>query len=135
MVTLCTRESHSVTKTAGIMTDTDEMAALHRSANASIAALTRAARTDGRDISAPARKKFLENFETRHECERCGVVEIDQSMPPEQRARAAAAARSAHFRRLATVSRLARHAAAELTARAEAAETQLNAELAELDGP
>lgn len=115
-------------------TDTDEQSRLRRSASAQIAALTRAARSDGSEISAPGRKKFLENFETRHECKWCGVVEIDQSMAPPQRARAAEAAKSAHFRRLATVSKLAREAEAKLAAKACEAETQLCADLAALDG-
>jgi hypothetical protein len=115
------------------MTDTDEQARRHRSANATIAALTRAARTDGGEISAPARRAFLEQFETRHECKFCGVVEIDQTMPPEQRARAAAAARKLHFTRLATASSLARAAEAKAAAIAHEAEAQLDADMAELD--
>lgn len=115
------------------MTETDEQARRHRSANATIAALTRAATTDGREISAPARRAFLKQFETRHECKWCGVVEIDQSLPPEQRARAAAAARTLHFTRLATISRLARSAEAKLAEQAGEAEAQLDADMAELD--
>lgn len=115
------------------MTEQEDSAALQRRANATIAALTRAAKTDGREISAPARARFLEKFQTRHACRHCGVIEIDQSLPPEQRARAARAAMSAHFRRLAAASRLARFTAARITEQAEQADEELRADLAELD--
>lgn len=115
------------------MTDQAEAEALQRRANAQIAALTRAARTDGRAISAPARAAFLERFETRHECRHCGVIQIDQSLPPEQRARAARAAMSAHFRRLAAASKLARYTAARIEAQADQVDEQLRADLAALD--
>lgn len=72
-----------------------------RSIHARIAALTRAAQTDGSVISAPARAKFLENFETEHKCRLCGTVTINQSLSPQQRLRAVEAARRAHFSRLA----------------------------------
>lgn len=111
---------------------TEDPAALQRRANATIAALTRAARTDGREISAPARKAFLESFETEHRCGRCGTVTIDQSLPPEQRARAARAAMSAHFRRLAAVSVAGRSAMARIGGMVDVAEEQLCAELGEL---
>jgi hypothetical protein len=117
------------------MTDTDEQARRHRSANATIAALTRAATTDGREISAPARKAFLEQFDTEHKCKWCGTVTIDQSLPPAQRARASATARTLHFTRLATISRLARSAEAKLAQQAGEAEAQLDADMAELDVP
>lgn len=91
-----------------------------------IAALTRAARTDGSEMSRPAREAFLRNFETEHTCKYCGTITINQAMPPEQRARAARAAMSAHFHRLATVSARAR-AAVEHAAEAEAELEQLDA--------
>lgn len=134
MVTLCNRRVHSVTKKAQAMTQqTDDPAAILRRTNATIAALTRAAQTDGREISAPARKAFLEKFETEHECTYCGKVTIDQSLPAEQRARAVRAAISLHFRRLASVSVAARTTITRLDGMAAAAEEQLGAELGELD--
>lgn len=116
------------------MTDqTEDPRALQRRANATIAALTRAARTDGRDISAPARKAFLASFETEHRCDHCGTITIDQSLPPDQKARAARAAMSAHFRRLASVSVAGRTALDKIGGLVETAEEQLRAELGELD--
>jgi hypothetical protein len=116
------------------MTEQEEgAAALLRRANATIAALTRAARTDGHEISEPARKAFMKSFETEHRCRHCGTVTIDQSLPPEQRARAARAAMSAHFRRLAAVAVAARGATRRLDDIAREAETQLDSELGELD--
>jgi len=112
---------------------TEDPLALQRRANATIAALTRAAKTDGREISAPARRAFLEKFETEHTCDRCGTIRIDQSLPPEQRARAVKAAISLHFRRLASVSVAGRHAIQRLDDTVSAAEEQLRAELGELD--
>lgn len=112
---------------------TDDPKALQRRANATIAALTRAARTDGRAISAPGRAAFLASFETRHECKHCGIVEIDQSLPPDQRARATRAAMSAHFRRLASISVAGRHAMQRVDTMVAAAEEQLDAELELLD--
>jgi hypothetical protein len=116
------------------MTEQEEAAAaLQRRANATIAALTRAARTDGREISEPARKAFMRGFETKHTCGHCGTIEIDQSLPLEQRDRMARAAMSAHFRRLAAVSVTARAAMRRLDGIAGEAETQLDRELGELD--
>jgi hypothetical protein len=96
---------HSVTKKARIMTEEleEEQSAAEaerRRTNAQLAALTRAARTDGREISAPARTAFMKRFETRHECKLCGIVEINQSLPADQRARAVRAAIRVHFIKL-----------------------------------
>ena len=104
-----------------------------RSMHARIAALTRSARTDGREISAPARAAFLQKFETRHECKLCGTVEIDQSLPPAQRQRAVEAAIRAHFTRLAMRPRIARARARRLYVDAKKAEAALSEELAGLD--
>lgn len=112
---------------------TEDPRALQRRANATIAALTRAAQTDGRTISAPARAAFLEKFKTEHTCTHCGTVKIDQSMPPDQRDRAVSAAISLHFRRLAAVSVAGRHTIQRLDDTVSAAEEQLRAELGELD--
>lgn len=104
-----------------------------RSLHARIAALTRAATTDGGEISAPARAAFMKRFETRHECKLCGVIEIDQSLPPRQKQRAVEAAIRAHFTRLAARPRVARARARRLYVTAKEAETQLAEELADLD--
>lgn len=112
---------------------TEDHAALQRRTNATIAALTRAARTDGREISAPARRAFLESFETKHSCRHCGTVEIDQSLPPDQKARAVRAAISLHFRRLASVSVAGRSTLERVGSMVDAAEEQLRTELGELD--
>lgn len=112
---------------------TDDPKALQRRANATIAALTRAARTDGREISAPGRAAFLRSFETEHTCTHCGTIKIDQSLPPDQRARATKAAISAHFRRLAAVSVAGRSAMSRIDTMVTAAEEQLGTELELLD--
>lgn len=112
---------------------TEDPAAILRRTNATIAALTRAAQTDGREISAPARTAFMKQFETQHQCKHCGTVTIDQSLPAEQRARATRAAITLHFRRLAAISVTARSTMARLGGMAAAAEEQLDAELGELD--
>ena len=112
---------------------TEDHQALQRRANATIAALTRAAQTDGREISAPARRAFLKKFETEHSCRHCGTIRIDQSLPPDQRERAVSAAISLHFRRLASVSVAGRHAMDRLDDTVNAAEEQLRTELGELD--
>jgi hypothetical protein len=134
-VTLCARRLHSVTKEAArnMTQQTEDPVALQRRANATIAALTRAAQTDGREISAPARNAFLAKFETQHHCRHCGTITIDQSLPPDQRARAVKAAITLHFRRLAAVSVAARSTMTRLDGMAAAAEEQLRAELGELD--
>lgn len=103
------------------------------SEHARIAALSRAAVTPGDEISAPARRKFLENFETRHECGECGVVVIPQDKPPAVRARMVQAAISAHFRRLKLKQTRASRHAREQQEIAATAGGQLDAELAQLD--
>lgn len=104
-----------------------------RSLKARVAALTRAAQTDGSEISAPGRAKFLANFETGHTCKHCGTITIDQSLPSEQRARAVQAAISAHFYRLALASARTRAHAKVLMRQARAADAELERGLAQLD--
>lgn len=104
-----------------------------RSIQARVAALTRAARTDGSEISAPARKAFMDRFEVRHECKLCGVIEIDQTLPPRQRQRAVQAAITAHFTRLARRTRVARNRAARASVAAEKVKNELAEQLAEID--
>lgn len=104
-----------------------------RSMHARIAALTRAARTDGREISAPARAAFMAKFETGHECKLCPKVEIDPDLPPDQKQRAIEALISAHFTRMASRPRIARGNARRLYVAAKKAEAELAEELAELD--
>lgn len=100
-----------------------------RRLRAQVAALTRAAQTDGAEISAPAREQFLQNFLTEHTCRLCGTITIPPHLTPAQRNRAAAAAKRVHFKRLNLQSRAARLALEqlqELTARLDA---ELAAEL------
>jgi hypothetical protein len=103
-----------------------------RSTHAQLAALTRAATTDGAEISAAGRAKFLANFETEHTCRHCGTVTIDQSLPPAQRRRAAQAAMRAHFIRLRRASQISRDRAATLIEQARAAEQELADDKAQL---
>jgi len=105
-----------------------------RSTQARIAALTRAAMTDGAEISAPGRKAFLESFQTGHECRHCPPIIIDQSLAPEQKARAVQAAISAHFSRLALASARARGKAQVLMRQSRAADRELADGLAQLNG-
>lgn len=82
--------------------------AAERSANASIAALTRSAREpSGTAMTDTARRAFWDSFDTGHECRLCPAVIIDQALPADERARQAAAARSAHFSRIARNARIA----------------------------
>jgi hypothetical protein len=104
-----------------------------RSAQARIAALTRAARTDGREISAPARKAFLDSFLEGHSCNLCKPVTINPALPPDQRARAAEALMRAHFTRLALKSALARGRIARGRDEASDADRELAEGLAQLD--
>jgi hypothetical protein len=106
--------------------DLDSLASLRASA----AALTRVARTGGAKVSAPARAKFLANFETEHRCRLCGVVKVDQSLPPEERAKAALAARRAHMTRMRLWAIRARRLADAAIADADQAEAAEADELA-----
>lgn len=110
----------------------DETADL-RSAQARIAALTRAAQTDGREISAPGRQAFLKSFLTGHSCKLCKPVTIDQALPPDQKARAAEALMRAHFTRMALKSALARGRARRGRDEASDADRELAEGLAQLD--
>jgi hypothetical protein len=102
------------------------------SEQATIAALSRSAKTPGDEISAPARSAFLDSFHTRHECELCGVVEIDQSLPKAKRKKMADAALSAHMRRIARKSRIARQVSREQEALGKELAQRLRDELAEI---
>lgn len=85
-----------------------------RSEHARIAALTRSAREpSGTAMTEQARQTFWDSFLTGHQCRACPAVIIDQSLPADQRQRQAAAARAAHFSRIA---RGARRAAASARA-------------------
>jgi hypothetical protein len=119
----------SVTEVGDGMTQDPDLKSLRMS----IAALTRVAREGGRSISAPARLAFLDAFKTRHECDLCGVITVDQALPPAERDRAATAAMRVHFSRLAQRSALARRRARMSHAEAEAAEARLASELAGVD--
>jgi hypothetical protein len=97
--------------------DTDTAAAA-RSRNARLGGLTRAARTDGREISRPAREGLAKTFEpgSDYRCPVCGGPHAaGKFRDPVQQARAIAAARSMHYTRLRALrdkaSDTARHAA------------------------
>lgn len=101
------------------------------SVHAQIAALTRWARTPDRSAAtSPAREAMLAKFEHRHECALCGVVEIPEELRGEARARAVAAAMSAHYKRLALRSATARGQARALHRTARATERELHDDLA-----
>lgn len=104
-----------------------------KSRQMSIAALTRVAREGGSNISRPAREAFLDSFKTRHECDLCGVIEINQELPRAERDKASAAALRVHFSRLAQRSALARRRARVHDAAAAEAEARLASELATVD--
>lgn len=76
-----------------------------RSQRSRIGGLARSAKYDGREVTAKARAAFYEQFEDE--------VDPDRTLEPEERARRAAAARKAHFARLAYLSAKARRARAE----------------------
>jgi hypothetical protein len=130
MVTLCAHD-HEQSVMEGLQIMTEERSL--RSMQAQIAALTRAARSNGSEMTAAKRAAFLRGFETRHECKYCGVIEINQDLPPAEHERAATAARSAHFRRLALRSKASRLRARKLYKQARDIESELAAELADLD--
>lgn len=71
-----------------------------RSLRARLGGLTTAARHDTREITAPARRAFLQRFEDE--------VDPDRTLPPPERARRAEAAKRLHFARLAMKSAQAR---------------------------
>ncbi len=84
------------------------ISAAERSENARIAALTRSANEpSGTAMTAKARQTFWDSFESGHECGLCKPVVIDQSLPLDERQRQAAAARSAHYSRIARSARIA----------------------------
>lgn len=64
------------------------------------AALVRASQESGTEMTAPARKAFLDRFERE--------VDPDGTLPPDERARRADAARRAHMTKLAMKSARAR---------------------------
>jgi len=79
-----------------------------RRENARIAALTRSAKEpSGTAMTAKARQTFWDSFERSHECNVCPRVDIDQSLPAAERQRQAAAARAAHYSRIARNARIA----------------------------
>jgi hypothetical protein len=72
-----------------------------RSTIARIAALTRSAKSSGAERMEAAQAAYRKSFTVRHECNLCGLVEIDQSLPAEEIGRRAQAAFRAHMQRLA----------------------------------
>lgn len=62
-------------------------------------------------MTAKARQAFWDSFNVGHDCGLCDPVIIDQSLPPREKDRQAAAARAAHFSRIARNARIAATAA------------------------
>ena len=58
-------------------------------------------------MTAKARQSFWDSFNAGHECTVCKPVIIDPALPAGERERQAAAARSAHFSRIARNARIA----------------------------
>lgn len=73
-----------------------------------VGGLTRAARYDGREMTAAARRTFTASFAAGHSCRVCPAVEVPADLLPEERARRAEALRKAHFARVALSSARAR---------------------------
>jgi len=96
-----------------------------RRAIASIAALARSSRTTGASMLEAANARKRDQFNVRHECAMCGVMEIDQTLPPEEINRRGYAAYRLHMRRLALLRDRNRRKAAELEAEAAAADAEL----------
>lgn len=71
-----------------------------RALRARLGGLATASRHDVREVTAPARRAFLQRFEDE--------VDPDRTLPPAERARRAQAARRLHFSRLAMKSAAAR---------------------------
>ena len=78
------------------------MSPQERSMRARIAAYTLHSRTDGRELTTPARQAFLDRFERD--------VDPSGSLSPAERSKRAAAARKAYFTKLALKSSKARKA-------------------------
>ena len=68
----------------------------------------RAARYDGRDMTAAARRRFAESFLEGHGCRVCPEVAIPAGLLPEERSRRAEALRRSHYARVALASSQAR---------------------------
>lgn len=64
----------------------------------------RAARYDGREMTAAARQRFAESFLEGHACRVCPEVTLPADLLPEERARRAEALRRAHYARVALAS-------------------------------
>jgi hypothetical protein len=81
------------------------MAQTERQLRGRVAAHTLHSLYDSRELTAPARRAFLEKFENE--------VDPDGTLPPEERSRRAAHLRKAHFTKLAYLSAKARRERAE----------------------
>jgi len=67
-----------------------------------------AARYDSRAQNAKARRVYRDSFESGHGCHLCPRIDIDPSLPPEERRRRAEALRRLHFSWLGLASGKAR---------------------------
>jgi hypothetical protein len=68
----------------------------------------RAARYDGREMTAAARQRFADSFREGHECRVCPAVAMPDGLLQGERARRAEALRRAHYARVALASSQAR---------------------------
>jgi hypothetical protein len=94
------------------------MSGTHHSLAGTIGAYTKWAKCDDPSAAtAPGRKAFLDRFENE--------VDPNRTLPAEERARRATAARKAYFARLALKSAQARRRAKNAAAEADAAEAEL----------
>lgn len=95
-----------------------------------IGGLARSAKEpSGAAMLEKANKAFRDSFDVRHECDLCGVVEVDQALPAKERQRQSAAAYRAHMSRISRArtrahsrelaARRDRYAAEKLAAQAE----------------
>ena len=68
----------------------------------------RAARYDGRDMTAVARQRFIASFLEGHACRVCPPTTLPDDLPPAERQRRAEALRRGHYARIALASARAR---------------------------
>lgn len=73
-----------------------------------VGGFARAAKHDGRDMTAAARLRFAESFRTGHSCRVCPEVILPSDLQPDERERRGEALRRAHYARVALASAKAR---------------------------
>lgn len=73
-----------------------------------VGGFARAARYDGREMTAAARERFAASFRDGHACKVCPEVTLPVELLPEERDRRAEALRRGHYARVALASATAR---------------------------